>query len=111
VGVLEENGRKAGIILGIRDHLEAPRREKVEKEIWGEDLFGRDGLGIGAVNAWKSYCILTTDLATREFTYGEDVLDAFSGISKTLEPTLGEFRWRLPILEFINSWCWHTGDV
>ncbi|KAH7348987.1 heterokaryon incompatibility protein-domain-containing protein [Rhexocercosporidium sp. MPI-PUGE-AT-0058] len=107
-GVLEEEGQIDGIILGIQDHLEESRRQKVEKEIWGEDLFESCGFWGRTVNAWQIYRTLTADLATREFTYPKDVLDAFSGISKILEPTLGELWWGLPILEFVNSWCWHT---
>jgi len=102
-GVYEQKKQTAGIILGIHDHLK-------EMRLWNADMWEElrsSGL-MSAIDAWDIYRTLTGDLATREFTVQEDVLNAFYGISKTLEPSLGEFWYSLPCHRFIDSLLWTT---
>jgi Heterokaryon incompatibility protein (HET) len=55
----------------------------------------------------KVYAPLVADFLSRDLTRGEDVLNAFNGIQRTLEPHIGSFFWGLPV-DFLGTallWC------
>jgi hypothetical protein len=82
-----------------------------EREVLDDQILDRSVVSQSPEKVFaESYSLLVTAFVVRELSREEDALNAFSGICRSLESALGNFRWGLPSRLFGISLLWRSSS-